>query len=149
MKEKIPLPNESQSHDSHYAEFEGKSIDVYKLIRLAEDVEAIKTPTKNFEDHLSNHYWHDSHGDWLGPQDIIDVCDGVANPQALTEDESYDSGLREHLKRVLDSDYTEYPIITIKGVVVDGMHRLTKAVIDGVDSIAVKDFAELPDCEPR
>jgi len=53
--------------------------------------------------------------------------------------------LREHIAKVLNADYTTYPVITIKGVVVDGMHRLTKAFMDGVGNIDVKDFEELPD----
>jgi hypothetical protein len=145
MSERIPLPTESISRESHYAEFGNKKIDVYKLIRLAESVPTQSALVSMFEEHKSNNYWHDSHGEWLGPQDIINACSGVENPETLITDESLDSGLREHITKVLNADYATYSIITIKGVVVDGMHRLTKAFIDGVGNIDVKNFEELPD----
>lgn len=145
MNEKTPLPRESTSQESHTAEFEGKTIDVYKLIRLAEQVEPIPIPVAQFENTKQNNYWHDSHGQWLGPQDVIDAVNGVEDPYTLLHDESIDIELRRHIKKVLDSDYNSYPIIIIKGEVKDGMHRLTKAFIDCADSIDVKNFDNLPD----
>jgi hypothetical protein len=144
MSEKIPLPTESTARESHYAEFGSQKIDVYKLIRLAETVPSQSVPVGIFEEHKSNKYWHDSRGGWLGPQDVIDACRNVDEPRTLVKDETLDSGLREHIQKVLDADYIEHPIITIKGVVVDGMHRLTKAFIEGVETIEVKNFKELP-----
>jgi hypothetical protein len=145
MNEKTPLPIESTPHESHTAEFEGEIIDVYKLISLAEQVEPISLPVSQFENTKQNNYWHDSHGGWLGPQNIIDAVTSVDDPLTLIHDESIDIELRNHIQKVLDADYKSYPIIIIKGEVKDGMHRLTKAFIDGVDSIDVKNFDDLPE----
>lgn len=139
------LPTESTAHESHYAEFGNQKFDVYKLIHLAETVASQSLPVTRFEENKSNNYWHNSKGEWIGPQDIISTCSGAENPETLITDESLDSGLREHIAKVLNADYIAYPIITVKGTVVDGMHRLTKAFIDGVENIEVKNFEELPD----
>jgi hypothetical protein len=145
MNKKVPLPKESTPHESHTSEFEGITIDVYKLISLAEKVEPTVLPISHFENTKQNNYWHDSHGEWLGPQDIIDAVHNVDDSRTLINDESIDIELRNHIQKVLDADYESYPIITIKGKVKDGMHRLTKAFIDGVDTINIKNFEELPD----
>lgn len=142
--ERISLSNESVPGNAHLADFEGKNIDVYKLIHLAEAVTSKSVPLATFEGHKLSNYWHDSRSNWLSPQDIITACKDVDDPYQLIKDEALDSGLREHIKKVLDADYVEYPIITINGVVVDGMHRLTKAFIDGIENIDVKDFEKLP-----
>lgn len=144
MNEGTPLPTELIPSNTHTADFEGRTIDVFKLIHLTEAVASKSVPTTAFEGAKLNKYWHDSHGNWLGPQDIIDACKNTVAPHKLVDDESLDSGLREHIKRVLDADFVTYPIITVKGTVVDGIHRLTKAFIEGVENIEVKDFEELP-----
>ena len=140
MNEKAPLPKESTPHESHTTEFEGMTIDVYKLISFAEQEEPVTLPIAQFENTKQNNYWHDSHGEWLGPQDVISLVASVEDPHTLMQDESIDIELRRHIKKVLAADYRSYPIITIKGEVKDGMHRLTKAFIDGADSIDVKSF---------
>jgi len=51
--------------------------------------------------------------------------------------------LADHILRVLSSDLS-YPILTYKGCVVDGNHRILKALALGQTTLASKDFSELP-----
>ena len=49
-----------------------------------------------------------------------------------------------HMKMVLDADLS-YPILMNEhGVIIDGRHRLTKCLLDGVETIKVKRFEEDP-----
>lgn len=51
--------------------------------------------------------------------------------------------LADHILRVLSADLS-YPILTYRGCVVDGNHRVIKALALGQTSLASKDFSELP-----
>lgn len=139
------LPSEATASDAHTSDFEGVTIDVYKLIKIAESLSPTLVPLSNFEALKTDKFWHDSNGNWLGPEDIISLCKNNKNPHQLIDDESIDFKLREHLQKVLDADYHMYPIISIRGTVVDGIHRLTRAFIDGAENIQVRDFARLPE----
>ena len=61
------------------------------------------------------------------------------------EDLTHDYFL-SHMKRVLEADL-EYPImLSEEGLVFDGIHRLTKAKLLGIQTIKVKRFKEDPYC---
>ena len=69
----------------------------------------------------------------------------------LEEDDTY-LNFAKHVKRVLDADLSFPVILSPKGIVMDGMHRLVKASIFGVPVVKVVRFSEMPppDCaEPR
>lgn len=51
----------------------------------------------------------------------------------------------KHIDEIKKADYKNHPIILIGDTVVDGMHRLTKAWIDGVDKVKVRRFKSLPE----
>ncbi len=68
----------------------------------------------------------------------------------LEEDDSY-LNFAKHVKRVLDADLSFPIIISSKGIVMDGMHRLVKAHIFGVPTVKAVRFSEMPppDCVER
>lgn len=52
--------------------------------------------------------------------------DGTLTPRELTQNPN---AYKDHYKRYLDAEL-KYPIIIHNGVIVDGYHRLTKAVVE-------------------
>ena len=61
----------------------------------------------------------------------------------LEEDDSY-LNFAKHVKRVLDADLSFPVILSSKGIVMDGMHRLVKAHIFGVPTVKAVRFDEMP-----
>ncbi len=49
----------------------------------------------------------------------------------------------DHINKTKNADYS-YPILMLKNEVIDGMHRLIKAITDKVDTILAKVMDELP-----
>jgi len=56
-------------------------------------------------------------------------------------------GIAHHVRRALDVD-TSYPIILDQtGFIMDGWHRVLRALIDGRSTIKAVRFAETPPCD--
>ena len=51
--------------------------------------------------------------------------------------------LNHHIRQIEKADYS-YPIILYKGSIIDGMHRLAKAVIENQTMIKIKNLEEIP-----
>jgi hypothetical protein len=53
---------------------------------------------------------------------------------------------REHIESVRDARYDDFPLLVVgEDGVIDGMHRLTRAVLDRRTSIRIKRFDTLPE----
>ncbi len=92
--------------------------DVLKLIELAEDFEVVQVPLSEISE-LKETYWFG-----LG-----------ASP--ISED------IAQHAKLIYEADLS-YPIILCpEGRVMDGMHRVCKAFLEGNKTILAVKFAEL------
>lgn len=146
MKETPELPPESIEGFSHFADIDGKIYDVYKLIELAKTIEPKVIPTATFDSSKEDKFWNIKEDLRIGPSDIINSLEENAG------DIDWDGFIKEHpewkehLESIRDADYEKHPIIyTGRDVVVDGMHRLTKAWIDKVEEIKAKWIEELPD----
>lgn len=95
--------------------------DVRALIEKARSLPIIHVPLKNIHE-IHENYWFDSPN---GPQ-----------PSVYT--------IAEHAKLIQDCDLA-YPILLCpKGRVMDGMHRICKALIQENSTITAKQFKEIP-----
>lgn len=146
MKETFELPLESVDGFSHFADINGKIYDVYKLIEFAKTIEPKTIPIVTFDNSKESKFWNVEGDQRIGPSDIIVALEGG-------EQETDWEGLvkkhpkwEEHIESIRNADYETYPILyTEKDLVVDGMHRLTKAWIDKAEEIKAKWLGELPD----
>ena len=145
MKETFELPPESTEGFSHFAYINGKVYDVYKLIELAKTIEPKIIPTATFDNKKGGKFWNVEGEQRIGPSDIITTLEG-------DEKIDWDNLVKkhpeweEHIESIKNADYDKYPIMyTEKDLVVDGMHRLTKAWIDKVEELKAKHIEELPD----
>jgi hypothetical protein len=141
-----PLPKESKEGNSHTADFEGRLVDVYKLIHFAEVLPEETMPIAELEDTLNGYYWKDKNNDWLGPRQILEAIGnhtGTVNWEEIIQ--NYPAW-EDEINKIKRADYQTHPILIIgKSDVIDGMHRLTKAKIDGTQQIKIKRFQSMPE----
>ena len=93
--------------------------DVDKLIELTEDFPVIQVPLSAIED-LDKPYWYD-HG-------YAPTCRSVM----------------EHVRLITDADLRFPIILASDGHVMDGMHRVAKAALEGRVTISAKQFTQDP-----
>jgi hypothetical protein len=99
--------------------------DVHRLIRLSAGLPVISVPVDQIAD-LDTAYW---------------ALPGADRPTVRE--------LVAHLRLVLDAD-PSYPVILgSDGRVMDGMHRIARAVLEGCPEIAAVRFAEDPEPDHR
>lgn len=137
------LPRESTPGDSHIADYGDKKVDVYKLIHAAESLPVETVNMLELEDCRENNYWFDKNGAWLGPHHIADAVMkmGKTDFDALVEQHP---AWEDEIRKIQHADYESYPILIVGNTVVDGLHRYTKALVDGQKTINAKRFPELP-----
>ncbi len=145
MAEKFgELPRESRPGHSHTSDFGEHKLDVYKLIHLAEKLDSEVVDISSLEHHKNDDCWHDENGNWIGPYTLIALakqCDGDFHKMV----EGQNKFMIKEIEKVEKADYEKYSLILIGNQLVDGMHRLTKAWIDGVGEIKIKRFEKLPE----
>lgn len=140
-------PEELHFTSRHTAEFEGKVYDVLKIIKIAQELPITEIPVAELEKMNEGKYWHGKNGEWLGPEDILDLYDkaeGNWNAMLLKNPNAVD-----HIMGVKEADYHKHPLILVgpeaNSWVIDGMHRLTRALIDRVSTIKARRLEKLPE----
>lgn len=122
---------------------DGNIYNVVVLIRLAKDLPVEHVDIAQFTAQKYPKCWTDNNERWLGPWDILKLAQKYHNYWSAIVFANLDWAA--HTYRVRDAQYQEYPILIIGASrVIDGMHRLTKAWIDGATTVPVKRFAVMP-----
>ena len=94
--------------------------DIDRLVLLTRDLPVIQVPLAAIAE-LDKPYWHD-HG-------YAPTCRNIA----------------EHARLINEADLAFPIILSSDGGVMDGMHRVAKAVLEGRDTIAARQFT----CDPE
>lgn len=147
MSEKPPqlLPKESVKGDSHTTEYDGVLYDAYKLIHFSESLPEENIPINTLSYVSSNNYWKDSKGRWLGPHHILDVAEKYGDNINWEEIIMNNPDWATEIEKIRNADYVNHPLLVVgDDYVVDGIHRLTKALLDKVLEIKIKRFDTLP-----
>ena len=142
-KESIP------GHVQTYSGSDGKLYDVYKIIALAESLPEETVSVEALADMVfKNKVWTDASGRRVSAEELFEMIrshreknSGVISWEKLQEEQP---DLADHFLRMHDVDYTTPILLLGERTVVDGVHRLLKARIDGVSTIMCKRFAVLP-----
>ncbi len=82
-----------------------------------------------------NYYWIDQNNEKLGPFQILKDWDAAQRKEEWSD----------HIANIRQANLDNPIWITKQGLVFDGMHRLTKAVLEGKENIKVKVWDNLPD----
>lgn len=124
MADKYPIKpiDEWNYMDGTYSTGDGKKWSVARLVKLAEDFPVYEVPVFTFQT-------------WIWPWE---------------DDTTLDTFI-SHCNRVKNADLDVPILISPSGGIIDGMHRLCKAVLEKKETIKVKYFKELPvpDCTER
>lgn len=96
--------------------------DVHKLWKLAAELDVVEVPVVDLEHHLDEMCW-------------FDTAQYVPTVKAIAE----------HSEKIQGADLSFPIILSTRGEVMDGMHRLAKAWLEGKPTIKAVQFPEDPD----
>ncbi|MBI5457744.1 hypothetical protein HY971_03400 [Candidatus Kaiserbacteria bacterium] len=132
------IPARSVPGNTHSAEHRGMNIDVYRLIHLAENVAAEEMAISNLLPQMGDFCWTDELGK-ITPEFVVQIL----REEGFERSTSRYPSLSHHIHQIQIADYS-FPIILYQGSIIDGMHRLAKAVIENQTAIKVKNLQEIP-----
>lgn len=127
-------------------QFGDKQYDVSALEYAAQQTKEIQhlniSDPAAIADVLHSKYWRTSSGESIGPSDLLAAYTETRDWMQVIEQHPT---WKEHVEKVLAADkHQEYPVLLYQGTLIDGIHRLTRAVADRAPSIPAYVLAELP-----
>jgi len=139
MEQEPTFPKQSTAGDKHTATYENATYDVYRLLHYAETLPVHTAPLSRFTSQLDDACWTDTNGGRVRPRDVLEVLQ--KNPNAARTHRAW----QEHIQKIKQVD-TGRPLLVVgTSYVMDGMHRLVKLVLDGVEKVSFKQFDTLPE----
>lgn len=133
------IPRKSSPHDRHHLQHNEIEADVYKLIHLLKDVPETQFPITAFQNELTRDCWTDTAGKRITPQQFLDAYKAVGAEGIAVH---YPT-LSKHANQVAEADYL-FPIIVLGDHILDGTHRLVKAILENQTTIKAKVITEIP-----
>jgi hypothetical protein len=146
MQERPEFPKQSTPGDRHRTTIQGRTYDVYRLIQETRTLPIVNVSVSDlFSEIVDNSYWNDVQGKSIT---IREVCEALIRNNGNIDWPSTlraHPNLAEHIRKVRDADYA-YPILLVLGHgIVDGIHRLTKAHIDGARTVPTRQLETVPE----
>ncbi|MDP2669347.1 MAG: hypothetical protein Q8P07_06010 [bacterium] len=111
-------------------------IDVEVLVKFAENIPVETAQIKLFENAIgeNQYYWDAEDGTHIGPFEILKDWEAAQKNSLWVK----------HIESIKNANLDNPIWVSSDGIVFDGMHRLTRAFIDGAKEIKVRRFKELP-----
>lgn len=134
------LPLESREGDRHTARHNEYELDIYKLIHLTKDLPIEEVDIKEYDESFDDLCWTDAHENRVSPRTIVEVYKNLGLVKAIANHPEY----TKHLHQINRANYS-YPILIFKSQLLDGMHRLAKAHIDGQQTIKTRRINQIPE----
>ena len=136
------FPKESLFGDAHTLILGDKEYDVYKLIDYTREIVPVETRVETLKNQLSaEQTWSDSNNQTFSSKDLLTAYTELGSWEAL---ELAHPEWTDHINKTKTADY-RYPIILYKGELMDGTHRLVRAIIEKVEHIPVRNLEILPE----
>ncbi len=139
------VPDTSKPQEKpHLTQFGGKQYDVGKLEAIAAQIPTTEFPLGDraaLEDLLNSKYWNTSDGQSIGPSDLLAAFEQHGGDWSKVK-ESHPAW-SVHVDKVMGVDY-RLPALVYAGHLIDGIHRLTKALSEKAPTLPVKILDELP-----
>lgn len=129
---------------SHLTQFGGKQYDVRKLEAAAKSLPIRQFDLSNrdvLEPILKGKYWKDSNGNSIGPNDLLAAFE--ENKRDWSKVAEAHPEWSEHIAKTMRVNY-EMPVLVHDGNLIDGIHRLTKALSENSPTLPIKILDELP-----
>jgi len=123
--------------NTHTSEYGNKVYDIYALRNYAESLPVEIIPIESLSEAVGPEYtyWLDQNGVMFGPSEILKDWE-VAQSNPLWQ---------EHISKLKRVNIDTPIWLAPDGTVFDGVHRLTRAFIEGVKEIKVRKFKEIPE----
>jgi hypothetical protein len=142
QKHKENRPTESIVGFAHTFSIDDKKYDVYKLIHLTEQIQQTDIQLSNFKsEKIEKNMWTDNKGKKFSPNELITAYIKYTTWQEVEKNYPEWSN---HIKKIKNVDYNT-PVLIYENDIIDGMHRLVKAILDKAESIPAKILDELPE----
>lgn len=148
VEEEWSMPTESILGDVHGFDYEGNVYDAYRINVLAESLPEEVMPVDFLRGQLEHAQWSDKEGKAITSEALLSLVqkesyEGEIDWKLLGE--TYPE-LEDHFVRLERVDWENRPISIVgKDHIIDGMHRLAKATLEGSETIKVKRFKEIPE----
>jgi hypothetical protein len=137
------MQSAEEEPDSHLTTQGDDTYDVYRLIEHAESLPVETVSIHLLNDNKQNICWDDDQKQMISPSVVLEAI-GSSRPVDWDILIRTHPNLTEHLQKVRDANL-QYPLLVFgEKELLDGMHRLVRAWIDGVDSIKIKRFTAMP-----
>jgi|SRR3989339_1240029 len=132
-----PEADREQSNQVETTQVGGRIYENDKLREFAETLSIVEMPLDDVREAVGEEhvYWEDRNGDQLAPFQIIQDWDAAQQNDAW----------RDHVDSIKRANLQNPIWLTKDGHVFDGVHRLTRAVIDNNASVKVRIFDEIPE----
>ena len=141
----FPAPDTHKPQEKpHLTQFGGKQYDVGKLEVLAEQLPTTEYPLGDraaLEDILESKYWNTSDGQSIGPSDLLAAFEQSRGDWSKVKEAHPEWSV--HVDKVMGVDY-RLPALVHDGHLIDGIHRLIRALSENALTLPVKVLDELP-----
>lgn len=139
--DQIPFPKKAYL-DAHTLILDGKEYDVYKLIDITSHISPTHIDLEKIKDQiLEEECWNDAKKNTFSPKNLLDAYNESGSWEHLKK--AHPEWM-DHIRKTENADYN-YPILMLDNEVIDGMHRLIKAITDNVPDIPVRIIDHLPE----
>ena len=136
------FPKESKSGWEHSLTINGAEYDVYKLIHLTSEVPSTEIKLSGSEEKLfEGVWWSDNNKNKFLPKDLLSEFNKAGSWKTIL---AAHPEWKDHIKKVQEADYS-HPILIHNNYVLDGIHRLIKAITEKANYISAKILDHLPE----
>ncbi|MEN9613840.1 MAG: hypothetical protein RLZZ347_147 [Candidatus Parcubacteria bacterium] len=137
-----PFPTESVPNDAHVFTLNDKEYDVYKLIDYANGLETVQLELATLREQVfGEKCWDGTNSITFSPKDLLDCYVSLGSWEAVR---STHPEWSEHIDKTTRAEY-RFPILMYNGAIIDGMHRLIRAITEKAPTIPAKILNTLPD----
>jgi len=128
--------------DDHVFSSDGLEVDVYRLIHLTETIPVVEVSVEKLSGVLDEPCWSDGKDKTISPKVVMQIYEKAnRNMEFLSQQYPH---LIKQIQRIVHADLS-HPIIVLEGRVVDGAHRLAKAILQGDSTIKAKVLESIPE----
>ncbi len=138
------FPKESVPGDVHTLSRDGgfNDYDVYKLIEITKNLPTVELDVNLLDNMaLDDMCWIDSYENRMAPRELLLAARKFPKIEDLLNEHHE---WAYHIRKLEKADCS-YPVLVLEGEVIDGMHRLVKALLNGYKTIPAKVLESLPD----
>ncbi len=142
MSERRPnkLPEQSTRENVDVFTLGEEHLDLHRIRNLSSELPATDIPIASLDTQVRSQSWDDESATDISPSNFLDeIQHDLSLLQILNAHPNWENRIR----RIQMADYS-HPILIYKGVIIDGLHRILHARIDGKETVLAHNLDSLP-----